>query len=177
MFKEVGYAVAGAPRCVLEAAASTGFKHVSPTVLDRCFKDLGLRQPSRAHMKASRLINHFKDKWGWTEVDVARGVRHVMPGAKVPQRHPAAEDVPGREVPDELLDLLGAMEAELPEEEAAGAAAAEPAVEDPELPGVGKVERSLFDALVNPHGPGSGTESIHLHTKSMNKSKLYKSNA
>ena len=159
--QQVGYGVAGAPRSLLEAAATTGFKHVPQPVLDKCLKDLDLRPPSRLHLKAGLLINCFKEKWGWNDVDVAKGLRHVMPGAKAaPQRQPTAENVAGRDIPEEVLELMQVVQDNLPQEEAPCPAAAEPAVDDPELPGYGKVEKSLFDALVNPKGHrAAGTET------------------
>ena len=112
-----------------------------------------MRPPSRGYLKTILIINSFKDKWGWTPVDVAEGVRHVMPGAKLDNRRsPVAEDVAGREIPEDLLEMMRAMDAD---EEVAGAAAVEPAVDQVDLDGFGKVDKSLYDALVNPARQGA----------------------
>ena len=155
--EQVGYVIAGSPRCILEAATARGFKHVPATVLDRCLRRLGVKTTLNMQQKAHRIIACFKEEWGWTPVDVARGMQHAMGGARAPpQRTAPREDAEGPEVPEHVLDILHAMDEAVAAEMASDAAipsAAEPAVADPNLPGYGHVDSSFLDLLLNPEGP------------------------
>lgn len=77
----------------MEAAARNAFRHCSSAVIQACLADIGLQRPRNALQQASVLIAAYKDEWGWSEVDVARALLPLWPGAGKARkpRAPAAE--------------------------------------------------------------------------------------
>ena len=66
----------------MEAAASFGFKYVSGAVVDACLAQIRCKPGRSAAQRAGALINAYKDQWGWSKVDCARALMHVLPGVK-----------------------------------------------------------------------------------------------
>ena len=98
----------------MEAAAATGFKHVPPAVRAKCLKDLGIGGLRLAHQQAGALIHAYRDDWKWSDWDVARAMKHILPATKqdAPKRTPPPEaDVYGNTLRDELKDIIAAAEA------------------------------------------------------------------
>ena len=62
-------------------------------VLDTILADMAEPPRTKArHHKVSRILEVWKGQWGWSEVDVARALMHILPGAKAP---PARQPPPG----------------------------------------------------------------------------------
>jgi hypothetical protein len=110
---EVAYQSQGRSRSLLEAAAARGFAHVSNHLLDTILDDMEApRGVNQRISKVSRIIEHWKGQWGWSQVDVARALVHIMPGAK-PQaaRRPNPQSNSGEFVWDDLPSIAAALEA------------------------------------------------------------------
>jgi hypothetical protein len=145
--------VSGAPRSILEAAAATGFQHVATPVLDNCLADIGVTGSKTLYQKVGALIDAFRHQWQWSVVDVARAMRHVIPGLQPKQskrRPPPDADVKGPGVPEDIADLVGAIDAAAEAREQAAEQAGRGALVA-DVPDFGPVERSLLDALSYEH--------------------------
>jgi hypothetical protein len=98
---------------LLEAAAARGFAHVTTDVLDNILSDISQPVGSKPRLsKVSRIIDFWKAQWGWSQVDVARALMQVMPGAKPPARKPAIPESTGRDfIWSDLPSIAAALEA------------------------------------------------------------------
>ena len=76
---QVAYQTSGCPRPVMEAAAALGFKYVSPAVVDACLARIRSKPGRTGPQRAGALIDAYKDEWGWSKVDCARALMHVLP--------------------------------------------------------------------------------------------------
>ena len=85
---QVAYEITGCPRSILEAAASRAFLHVSDAVLESCLHDMRIKSRRARHENIRLLIEGQKDKWQWTDYDIARVMIQVLPGFKRPSRKP-----------------------------------------------------------------------------------------
>jgi hypothetical protein len=113
MSPQVAYEVLGRPRSLLEAAAAKGFHFVTHKILDLILADMGKRPGSMLHhQKVSRILDLRMAEWGWSRVDIARAMMHVLPGskpAKVVRMAPAGRG--GDMVWDDIPSILAALEA------------------------------------------------------------------
>ena len=102
------------PRSILEAAAAAGFKHVPSHIRNKCLKDLNIGGLRLGHQQSGALINAFRGDWGWSDVDVARAMRHALPDAcnrAAPKRRPPPEsDVYGQTLRDDIQDIIDAAQ-------------------------------------------------------------------
>ena len=112
---QVGYRIEGAPRCLVEAAAASGFCHASGEALDGVLCEIGAQQFRLFHEKVRAVIQAHKEEWRWSQVDVAKALMLVLPGCKAkkqPRQQPSG-DAP-REMPQlewaELMALQSALE-------------------------------------------------------------------
>ena len=87
-FVQVAYKVVAGPRPIMEAAAAAGFAHICSGCMEQCLLNIGCRKISVKHERAAILIHSYKDEWGWSKVDEARALSHVLPGCKGPRRQP-----------------------------------------------------------------------------------------
>ena len=82
----VTYKLVGGPRPIMEAAAAAGFKHCSQGCMQQCLLRIRNEAAAVAAMlkveRAAFLIDSYKDEWGWSDLDQARALCHVMPGCK-----------------------------------------------------------------------------------------------
>lgn len=137
--------MSGQPRCVMEAAAATGFKHVPAHVIQQCLADIGVKGLRLAHQQVGALINAFRSEWQWSNVDIARAMRHVVPGVQEQpskRKVPPEVDVYGETLRDEILDIIQAARAL-----DAPAAAAAVAVGDVAPLGDGEVDAAFVEGL------------------------------
>ena len=120
---QVAYESTGRARSLLEAAAARGFAHVAGDVLDTILADMAEPPRTKArHHKVSRIIEVWKGQWGWSEVDVARALMHILPGAKAP---PARQPLPESDGRQFVWNDLPSIAADL-QAHALGAAASSP---------------------------------------------------
>jgi hypothetical protein len=98
---------------LLEAAAARGFSHVPTYVLDSILADMAEPVGSKARLsKVSRIIEFWKAQWGWSQVDVARALMQILPGAKPFSRGPAIPESIGREfIWNDLPSIAAALAA------------------------------------------------------------------
>ena len=86
----------------MEAAAASGFRHVPTHVRQRCLNDIAVTGLRYVHQQAGALINAYRHQWGWSDVDVARAMRHVLEPKAPAARKPEAEaDVYGETLRDD----------------------------------------------------------------------------
>ena len=92
-------------------------------VLDTILADMAEPPRTKArHHKVSRIIEVWKGQWGWSEVDVARALMHILPGAKAPPARQPPPESDGRQfVWNDLPSIAAALQAH-----ALGAAASSP---------------------------------------------------
>ena len=132
----------------MEAAAVKGFTKVSKTVLDLVLKSLGISVPSRPQQKAGQIIQACRQEWGWTDVDVARAMRHTLPDFKPSSASTTAAQEQSPDIPQDVLDLAHEFCAnEDGQQDGEGGDAAQDVVE---LPGIGPVNATLLQALTQP---------------------------
>jgi hypothetical protein len=110
---QVAYESIGRARCLLEAAAARGFGHVPTEVLNNILEDLSIPPGSKPRLsKVSRIIDACKAQWGWSQVDVAKALMQILPGAKPPARGPAIPESTGRDyIWSDLPSIAAALEA------------------------------------------------------------------
>jgi hypothetical protein len=109
----VAYEAVGSARSLLEAAAAKGFHFVSHPILDLILKDMQDPMRVKKHQdKVSRIIEKRQHEWGWSSVDVARALIHVLPGAK-PQKNvrKAPADNDKTFVWDDIPSIAAALQA------------------------------------------------------------------
>ena len=146
----------GPPRSILEAAAVKGFTNVNKTVLDLLLRSLHMNIPGAHEQKAGAIMEAFRAEWKWSDVDMAKAMQHNMFGDTLQSSNVPAQS---REVPPEVLELAGAMQAseEIAQANEAMASTSLDAVhETVDLPGVGPVRASLLQALLSPGPAPSG---------------------
>jgi hypothetical protein len=109
----VVYESKGRARCLLEAAAARGFAHVPVEILDSILLDMAQPVGGKPRLsKVSRIIDFWKAQWGWSQVDVARALMHILPGAKAAAREPAIPESTGRDyIWSDLPSIAAALEA------------------------------------------------------------------
>ena len=148
--------VDGPPRSILEAAAVKGFSNISKTVLDLLLNLLNMKIPGAHQQKAGAIMEAFRAEWKWSDVDMAKAMQHNMFGDTLQSSNVPAQS---REVPPEVLELAGAMQAseEIAQANVDMASTSPDAVhETVDLPGVGPVRASLLQALLSPGPAPSG---------------------
>jgi hypothetical protein len=81
--------------------------------LDSILSDMAQPVGSKPRLsKASRIIDFWKAQWGWSQVDVARALMHILPGATPAARRPAIPESTGREfIWSDLPSIAAALEA------------------------------------------------------------------
>ena len=89
---QVAYQTNGCPRPVMEAAAACGFKHVPAAVVDACLAQIGCKPGRSAAQRAGALIDAYKDQWGWSKVECARALMHVLPGQQKKKKRTGPSD-------------------------------------------------------------------------------------
>ena len=110
---QVAYQTSGCPRPVMEAAAALGFKHVTPAVVDACLAQIRCKPGRTAAQRAGALIDAYKDEWGWSKVDCARALMHVLPGQKNKKRTgPSDMSADASYVWEDLPSLVEALQAQ-----------------------------------------------------------------
>ena len=85
-----------------------------PAVRTKCLKDLGIGGLRLAHQQAGALIHAYREEWKWSDWDVAKAMKHIMPATKqdAPKRTPPPEaDVYGNTLRDEIQDIIAAVDA------------------------------------------------------------------
>jgi hypothetical protein len=109
----VAYESKGRARCLLEAAAARGFAHVPTDVLDNILTEMADTAGNKPRLsKVSRIIDFWKAQWGWSQVDVARALMQIMPGAKPSAKGPAIPESTGRDfIWSDLPSIAAALEA------------------------------------------------------------------
>lgn len=94
----------------MEAAAALGFKHVCPAVVDACLAQIRCKPGRTVAQRAGALIDAYKDEWGWSQVDCARALMHVLPGQKHHTKRKGPSDMTGEgPVWEDLPSLVEAL--------------------------------------------------------------------
>ena len=95
----------------MEAAASFGFKHVSPAVLDACLAQIRCKPGRTGAKRAGALIDAYKAQWGWSKVDCARALMHVLPGQNQAKRKEPSHMTDNSPIWEDLPSLVQALQA------------------------------------------------------------------
>ena len=95
----------------MEAAAASGFKHVSPAVVDACLAEIRGKPGRTTAQRAGALIDAYKDQWGWSKVDCARALMHVLPGKHRTKRKGPSDTTADGPMWEDLPSVVEALKA------------------------------------------------------------------
>ena len=111
--RQVAYQTSGCPRSVMEAAAAFGFQHVSSAVMDACLAQIDCKPGRSVAQRAGALIDAYNDQWGWSKVDCARALMHVLPGQQKKKKRAGPPDKVNEGVIwEDLPSLIEALKAQ-----------------------------------------------------------------
>jgi hypothetical protein len=127
------YRIDGPPQSILEAAAGRGFLNATPQAVQCVLNDLGVQTTRPFHEKVLIILQANQERWGWSELDIARAMSLVLPehrASRAPRSklHPEVDPGPTSVWSDLVSALQHVQEQQADEVSNAAVVAVPPAI-------------------------------------------------